>query len=546
VAGQGAAGEEKKDLKPNEIDDRTKSEQLRNCSMSREIGYLRALKILRQFPAVDETKNSNDFPPLNLKNSSIAEIAPDSAEQSTSDAGAFDKETKMPATATLRAERYRPAQRILKASVQPKRSNGAVNKLEAADRSAHNWYRFVLSFPPHLVRDYLHRFGADARSVCLDPFCGTATTLVECKKLGIPSIGIESHPMSFFAGQVKTDWTLDPQGLLDHAHGIAERCLTTLARDGISDEGRNSRVRGGNLRQLPKEAASLLLGNSISPLPLHKTLILLDHLREASGSQYHRAELLALAQGLVTSIGNLHFGPEVGVGVLKADAAVVGTWLANVNAISRDLVELRSKWDVSSAIIRADSREIVKVLRPSSVDLVITSPPYPNEKDYTRTTRLESVLLGVVQTKAELRAIKRGLVRSNTRSVYKDDNDDIWIKSHAEIQKIASSIERRRIALNKTSGFERMYARLTKLYFGGMARHLEELKTVLKPGAHLAYVVGDQASYLRVMIRTGQLLADIAKSQGYEVLGIDLFRTRLSTATGEQLREEAVLLRWPG
>ena len=48
------------------------------------------------------------------------------------------------------------------------------------------------------------------------------------------------------------------------------------------------------------------------------------------------------------------------------------------------------------------------------------------------------------------------------------------------------------------------------------------------------------------MIRTGQLLADIAKSQGYEVLGIDLFRTRLSTATGEQLREEAVLLRWPG
>jgi hypothetical protein len=87
---------------------------------------------------------------------------------------------------------------------------------------------------------------------------------------------------------------------------------------------------------------------------------------------------------------------------------------------------------------------------------------------------------------------------------------------------------------------------VTKLYFGGMARHLAQLRRVLCPGARLAYVVGDQASYLRVMIRTGQLLADIAESLGYEVVGLDLFRTRLATATKEQLREEVVVLRWPG
>lgn len=79
-----------------------------------------------------------------------------------------------------------------------------------------------------------------------------------------------------------------------------------------------------------------------------------------------------------------------------------------------------------------------------------------------------------------------------------------------------------------------------------MARHLADLRTVLRPGAHLAYVVGDQASYLRIMIRTGELLADIAQSLGYELIDIDLFRTRLATATREQLREEVVVLRWPG
>ncbi len=59
-------------------------------------------------------------------------------------------------------------------------------------------------------------------------------------------------------------------------------------------------------------------------------------------------------------------------------------------------------------------------------------------------------------------------------------------------------------------------------------------------------MVGDQASFLRVMIRTGQILAHIAQSLGYELTGIELFRTRLATATRRRLREEIVLLRWPG
>jgi hypothetical protein len=152
----------------------------------------------------------------------------------------------------------------------------------------------------------------------------------------------------------------------------------------------------------------------------------------------------------------------------------------------------------------------------------------------------------LIAGKAELRAVKRGLVRSNTRTVYKGDDDDRHIADHPEIQRLARAIEERRIELGKTSGFERLYHTVTRLYFGGMAKHLADLRTVLRPGAHLAYVVGDQASYLRVMIRTGQLLAEIGEALGYEVVGLDLFRTRLATATREQLREEVVVLRWPG
>ncbi len=79
-----------------------------------------------------------------------------------------------------------------------------------------------------------------------------------------------------------------------------------------------------------------------------------------------------------------------------------------------------------------------------------------------------------------------------------------------------------------------------------MARHLAELRKVLKPGAKLAYVVGDQASYLRIMIKTGNLLSEIAQSLGYDLIRVDLFRKRQATATKSELREEVVVLSWNG
>jgi len=422
------------------------------------------------------------------------------------------------------------------------------NKLAPADHVAHEWYRFVLSFPPHLVRDYAERFGLNDAQRVLDPFCGTGTTVIECKKLGIPSVGIEANPLAQFAAQVKLDWCIDPDGLLDHARLVAADARAALDAEGLEDDPLlySGAVGSTTLRELAPERAQLLLANSISPLPLHKTLLLLDCLERRHDERYHQHERLALARALVASIGNLRFGPEVGVGPAQLDAPVLVPWLANLRAMADDLRELRDRPATPATVHLGDARQLLGVIAPNSIDAVITSPPYPNEKDYTRTTRLESVLLGFIHDKAALRALKRGLLRSNTRSVYAGDDDDHWIAANAEIQRLADMIEARRIELGKTSGFERLYARVTKLYFGGMARHLADLRTVLRPGARLAYVVGDQASYLRIMIRTGRLLGDIAQSLGYELSSIDLFRTRLATATREQLREEVVVLRWPG
>lgn len=215
------------------------------------------------------------------------------------------------------------------------------NKLRAEDFSVHDWYRFVLSYPPHLVRDYLSRFGIDGEMVVLDPFCGTGTTLVECKKLGVASIGIEANPVPCFASRVKVDWSVDPDELLHHAERVAQGAAEILEVDGFDEPDElplftKSKPRRA-LRKLSPETEKLLLTNSISPLPLHRTLVLLEVLQMMRDERFARYERLALAKALVFGISNLAFGPEVGVGRPKDDVAATLIWMRAIRAMVEDL-----------------------------------------------------------------------------------------------------------------------------------------------------------------------------------------------------------------
>ncbi len=423
--------------------------------------------------------------------------------------------------------------------------NSEKNKLLKSDEEFHSWYRFVLSYPPHLVRKYIKEFNLSSNDILLDPFCGTGTTLVEAKLQNIPSIGIEANHFVYFASGVKTNWNIRPIEVRECAEKIKQKVFREFHKQGISEKIAMS-ASVIDLKTLNPAQEKLILKDSISPLPLHRALLLLEQINKYKKANFHEHLILAFANTLVYQASNLRFGPEVGLGKIKPDADVLLHWFTQVEKICCDIERVQGKCFASSELINSDARELKELLNGKKVSAVITSPPYPNEKDYTRTTRLESVILNFIKTKEELRTLKKSLLRSNTRGVYKGDNDDEYVKGFPEIQRIAEEIEQRRINLNKNSGFERLYSKVTKLYFGGIAKHLIDLQSILKPNAQLAYVVGDQASFLRVMIPTGSLIAEIAESVGYELVKIDLFRTRFSTATQTNLNEEVVVLRWKG
>ena len=108
-------------------------------------------------------------------------------------------------------------------------------------------------------------------------------------------------------------------------------------------------------------------------MPLHKTLVLLDAIDGHGDQRLRQYGRLALASALVHRIGNLKFGPEVGVGRIKDDAPVLDAWLDRVRAIARDISLVGDRAHVLARVLKADARETDRVIEPNSVDAVITS-----------------------------------------------------------------------------------------------------------------------------------------------------------------------------
>jgi len=121
-----------------------------------------------------------------------------------------------------------------KSSSQARVEVAESNVLRAEDTPVHGWYRFVLSYPPHLVRKYAEMFGLGEKSLLLDTFCGTGTTLVEAKKLGIPSLGCDAHPFATMVSQVKTNWALDPALMIKLGGKIATKAENRMEVNGLA------------------------------------------------------------------------------------------------------------------------------------------------------------------------------------------------------------------------------------------------------------------------------------------------------------------------
>lgn len=353
-------------------------------------------------------------------------------------------------------------------------------------------------------------------------------------KHGIDTVGIDANPSSCFASRVKTNWTLRSDKLSELLDEVGRKQRRALRYGHLTD---------GTYRYL--ESSGMIERGWISPEPLRKAIAIKSSIANLTTSEpYKNALMLALISEVIQGASNIKFGPELYCSKKKQDADVFAGFQIRVKKFAEDLEKVSSLVPGQVKVFQGDSRECYQLLKDRAAgpySASICSPPYPSEHDYTRNARLELAFLEEVSDRESLRAIKRLMIRSHTKNIYKGDMDADLVRDYSQISAISETLKKK--TANCTHGFGKLYPKVVLEYFGGMKRHFRSIKKLLVPGAYCAYVVGDQSSYAQVPIPTAEILSIIARKAGFKTVEIERWRTRWSTSTSKGIQENILILR---
>jgi hypothetical protein len=262
---------------------------------------------------------------------------------------------------------------------------------------------------------------------------------------------------------------------------------------------------------------------------------------------HEKRDLLTLAtlSAIKEYCANVAFGPEIYHRKRKSHMPFKRAVELKLKQFSEDL-ELRSSnaANVYSSILHGDSRnlEMISELK-GQIKWVISSPPYPTEHDYSRIARIELELGGFVSSDADLRKVKQMQIRSNSKTVYSDDTDWKHVSKLKSVTDIVGKLTE--LAKLKTYSFAKRYPLVVGNYFGGLYLHLLSLADLMPSGGKCMYVLGEQRSYLGVLVPTTDIFIEIACEQlrAFTLQKRTVLKLRRGTkGTTETVREEATLL----
>lgn len=417
----------------------------------------------------------------------------------------------------------------------------------------HNWYNFVLGYSPQFPEYMLDREGITPGHLVADPFMGSGTTLVVCKSKTIPSIGIDANNFMVDSARVKLRWDVNIRELREYRDHLLHHIELAFGRYRWHEQAHvqmslfappaaEQMDYSGLLTRRP----ALLLEKYLSNKPFAKACLIADTIAELLPENPLREFFDLALTAIIVPISNIRYGPGFGVAKPKDDVDVLEIYTAKVNRMIADLEstgEHQRKTPAETSL--GDARCLSRYFARESVDLMITSPPYPGDHEYTKHTRLELLFRGYASNLRELQTIKKRMIRASTTNLYHTDNDRAVIADLKSIQDVTDLIQERLHEDGATSGFEKLYTKLVWEYFGGMYKVLAECLKVLRPGGKIALLVSDSHAFKMVHIETACILQELGERLGYVNPEIVLWQNKTSTSHQYHLRENVLILRKP-
>ncbi len=388
-------------------------------------------------------------------------------------------------------------------------------------RTHYRWYKYKEAFSADLV-EYLFRKYSVSKGRILDPFAGAGTALFACSSLGYNSEGIEVLPV----GQKIIEANILARG--KHKQNIVsglERWLLQKSWNATGETKDFERLRiadGAYSKETHHKIKRYLNELEYEGSELKETLLfaLLCVLESIS---YTRKDGQFLRWDYRSGRGNGKNTFDKGK-ILSFDEAISIKLEEIKNDMSlgdnrKDLFSFKSQ-DIQAGevgIIKGSCLGVLPTLKSRSYSGIITSPPYCNRYDYTRTYALEHALLGI--TESELGSLRQAMISCTVENKAKElfSFNEKWkvaidvCNNQSLLQEILDYLDykKSRNELNNNG-----IARMVRGYFHEMACVVQECYRVLKKDG-LMFMVNDNVRYAGAAISVDTLLSKIAEDLGF-------------------------------
>jgi len=264
---------------------------------------------------------------------------------------------------------------------------GTVGKRDSLTHWIHSYPAKMFHRIPQVL---LSRLPPEPKLRILDPFCGSGTVLLEAVAKGHTAIGIDVNPLARLISLVKVT-PLCPNHLRSHLAGILARGRS--ARKLISNETLDYWFKPG-----PREALESL-EEAIRKVRHEECrhffqICLSAIVRKASLADPSIPPPVRLTRERA-KLANLRYRTNLRYAE-KLDAE--GVFSLFEVSVARNLLRMGTLFaspNLGTATVLPETRQASDSgLKASSIDLVITSPPYCGAQKYVRSVRLELLLLG--------------------------------------------------------------------------------------------------------------------------------------------------------